>query len=94
MATREKVVTASELPGPSRSAASPRGVWVDRFEKLKVSSKPGLWFRVLKCDDADKAANHARNIKHGRVVLPPGTWDAAARTEDGESWVWVQYVGP
>jgi hypothetical protein len=88
-----RTVTAKELPGPSRQASNPRNVWVDRLEKAKVSSKPGLWFRILECENADKAANHARNIRHGRVLLPPGRWDAAARTEEDHSFVWVRFLG-
>lgn len=89
-----RIVTREQLPGSSRNTANPRGVWIDRFERAKVASKPGLWFRILQAADADKAANHARNINHRRVVLPPGNWEAAARTENGESFVWVRFVGP
>jgi hypothetical protein len=89
-----KTVTAEVLPGPARQAANPRGVWIERLEKAKVKDRPGIWFRILDAENADKAANHARNINHRRVVLPDGQWEAAARTEDDVSYVWVRYVGP
>ena len=88
-----KIKTAKELPGRTSWDTS-RGVWITRLEKAGVRKRRGLWYRVMLCRDPDHAANHARNINHHRVVLPPGQWEAAARTDEvGESWVWVRFLG-
>ena len=83
-----------ELPAPSRQGGDRKGVWGKRFAEFPFAENKGKWFRVYKSDDPDQAANHARNINHGRVVLPDGEWEASARTDDaGESWVWVRLLG-
>jgi hypothetical protein len=70
-------------------------VWITRFEKAGVMKKRGVWHRILKCENPKIAANQARNINHGRVVLPPGKFTASARydADTEEAWVWVRYDG-
>lgn len=82
-------------PPEPRAGAVQVGVWEDRLQAAIVSKKSRWhkWARVWETEGSAQAAEIARNIRGGRVRLPEGVWEAAARTIDGKHFVFVRYLG-
>lgn len=57
--------------------------------------RPGQWARIAVHSTASRAAGCAASIRSGklRAYLPAGSYEAAARTEDGVHAVFARYVG-
>jgi hypothetical protein len=72
--------------------AARRAVWVARLEPLM--DRPMEWARVATRPTRMGAAGAVNALKHGRLEAPPGKWEFAARTVDGEHRVYARYMGP
>lgn len=72
---------------PSRASK-----WVQTLGPLL--ERVGDWARVAEKGSANLAASTARAIKVGKFAMPPGRWDAVARTVDGHHYVYARYLGP
>ena len=60
-----------------------------------LQKKPGKWAVVAVYETVARAAVQANAIRAGSVAAmrPAGTFDAMARTVDGECRVYARYVG-
>jgi hypothetical protein len=61
----------------------------------KLRAKPGEWAVVGAYGGAESAGATARHIQHGRLEAyrPAGSFEATARTVDGEDRVYARFVG-
>lgn len=61
----------------------------------KLKARKGEWAKIQKHDTPAKAAAgaHLVRIARSRFFAPAGSFEAKARTVDGECWVFARYVG-
>ena len=81
---------------PARRWGMRRGDYVDHHlvaETLK--SNPDAWAKVGKYRTVNSSASVASHIRGGLLAAyaPAGTFEAVARTVDGEYWVYARYIG-
>jgi hypothetical protein len=62
-------------------------------EALKAN--PKTWARVGKYRTVNSSASVASHIRGGLLTAyePAGSFEAVARTVDGEYWVYAKYIG-
>jgi hypothetical protein len=74
-----------------RPRGVPNGIWVDRLEPLRAHE--GRWARVHETQTWRQAIEAARNIRTGRVLTPPGTFETKAAKKDGRFFVYARFMG-
>jgi hypothetical protein len=81
-----------ESPPPSRSA-SPKGHHIEVAKELK--ERPGEWAIVGVYAHSGSSSAVARQLRAGLIpaYAPPGSFEAMARTIDGEARVYARFVG-
>jgi hypothetical protein len=81
-----------EGPPPVRNT-SPRGHHVEAAKQLE--ERPGEWAIVGKYAHSGSASAVARQVRSGLIpaYAPGGTFEAQARTVDGEARVYARFVG-
>lgn len=86
------------LPGNVPGTTGCARVWESRLRPL--IGRVGEWARVgSSSKTAQRAARTASNLRRaalalGRIRIPPGRWEFAARTVDGEHRIYARYLGP
>lgn len=72
--------------------ANQRGVWLKRLAPLTTT--PGRWARVAERPPGNGAAVIVAGLRRGRLLIPEGDWEFAARQANGASYVYARYLGP
>jgi len=74
--------------------------YVDRVGKqaeaaAQLRERPGEWAVVLVCESSSVASSMAYAIRNGTrsTWTPAGSFEAKARTKEGEHRVYARYVG-
>lgn len=84
-----------ELPG--RGSTNPNGrAGGGKHRKIAdaLRTAPGQWALIDKRPSLSAASCMANQIRTGYYkAYPKGTFEAAARTVDGERQVWARYIG-
>ena len=75
-----------EPPPRERKGGHPR-VWLERLAPLV--ERPGEWARILDAETAKRATSTATNLRLGKVKVPPGEWEFAARGQR----VYARFLG-
>lgn len=68
------------------------GKWVRALAPLL--ERPGAWARVFAARDAQVAGSAVRNLRAGRVHIPPGKFEFRWCHVDGVACVYARYIGP
>lgn len=84
-------VTFGDLPKPGRSAARE----LHSLIAAQLRQRPGQWALIATRSSASTAGSTAHSIRTGKIKPygPEGTYEAAARTVDGEHQVHARYMG-
>lgn len=80
-------VVWEDLPPKKRSGGA-AAKW--RPLLLPLMERPGCWARIAEYESARTARTARMNLRAGRIIVPPGEWEFAAR----DKRVYARYVGP
>lgn len=68
-----------------------KGWWTVHLALL--TSRPGQWALVRKCQTGRQASQQASNLRKRLVQYPDGKWEFKARTrEDGTGEIYARYL--
>jgi hypothetical protein len=66
--------------------------WAEQL--LPLMDHPKRWAMITSRARRDNAASVAMSLRNGRSRTPPGRWEFASRSVDGEFRVYARYLGP